>query len=145
MKTLSKKKIEQLKKLWFIYGNNGKKYSLKGHKFIQCFIEDVEDRMKHAKCDTVKEYFKKMKYFYNVTMSDEFYEEARKIIFGLKDYVVGVTNNKNAPNQMAVKVSLYNDKLSFYDNCMENGSSAITSKIITSKNKKDAKEKYERR
>ena len=142
MKTLSKKKIEQLKKLWFIYGNNGKRHSLKGHKFLQAFIENLPYRMKQAKCDTIEAYFKKMKCFYKASTSNEFYKDALKTIFGLKDYVVGVTNNKNASNQMAIKVSLYDEKLSFYDNCMRNGSNPITSKIITSKNKTDAKEKY---
>lgn len=38
--------IEQLKaleKLWFIYGNNGKKHSHCNHRYIQNFIEAGED------------------------------------------------------------------------------------------------------
>lgn len=34
---------KQLEKLWFVYGNMGKKHSHHNHKFIQAFIEQEED------------------------------------------------------------------------------------------------------
>jgi hypothetical protein len=40
---LTEDQIEKLNNLWFIYGNNGKKFSMKDHKFIQGFIEHKED------------------------------------------------------------------------------------------------------
>jgi hypothetical protein len=36
---LTPNQMKQLEKLWFIYGNNGKKSSLRLHKFLQGFIE----------------------------------------------------------------------------------------------------------
>jgi len=41
---LSLKQIEQLRKLWFVYGNSGKKETLFNHKYIQGFLEAQEDR-----------------------------------------------------------------------------------------------------
>lgn len=41
---LSEKQMEALKKLWFLYGNRGKKETLFNHKYIQGFIEAKEDR-----------------------------------------------------------------------------------------------------
>ena len=40
---LTEDQIEKLNDLWFIYGNHGKKHSMKDHKFIQGFIEHKED------------------------------------------------------------------------------------------------------
>jgi hypothetical protein len=37
---------EALTKLWFIYGNGGKKATLGNHKFIQCLLELNEDYRK---------------------------------------------------------------------------------------------------
>ncbi len=33
-----------LEKLWFVYGNHGRKHSHAGHRFVQCFLENGEDR-----------------------------------------------------------------------------------------------------
>lgn len=41
---LSTKQIEELNKLWFMFGNNGKKSTLFNHKYIQGFLERSEDR-----------------------------------------------------------------------------------------------------
>lgn len=40
---LSTKKRQSLSKLWFIYGNKGKKHSHCNHRFIQNLIEHGED------------------------------------------------------------------------------------------------------
>ncbi len=40
---LSVEQLKQLNKLWFIYGNNGKKHSHLNHKWIQGFLERNED------------------------------------------------------------------------------------------------------
>jgi hypothetical protein len=34
---------EKLNNLWFIFGNGGKKHSMKDHKFIQGFLEHNKD------------------------------------------------------------------------------------------------------
>ena len=34
---------EELNNLWFVYGNGGKKSTMKDHKFIQGFLEYGED------------------------------------------------------------------------------------------------------
>ncbi len=36
----------ELERLWFIYGNGGKKHTLGNHKFIQCLLESNEDYRK---------------------------------------------------------------------------------------------------
>ena len=41
---LSQKQKECFEKLWFIYGNNGRKCTMLNHKLIQGFIEYNEDR-----------------------------------------------------------------------------------------------------
>jgi hypothetical protein len=33
----------KLRKLWFIYGNNGAKHSHTNHRYIQNFLENAED------------------------------------------------------------------------------------------------------
>ena len=33
-----------MEELWFVYGNHGRKYSHAGHRFVQCFLENGEDR-----------------------------------------------------------------------------------------------------
>jgi len=33
-----------LEELWFVYGNHGRKHSRAGHRFVQCFLENGEDR-----------------------------------------------------------------------------------------------------
>ena len=43
MTPLTKEQIKQLEKLWFIYGNKGKKHTHHNHRFIQNFIEAGED------------------------------------------------------------------------------------------------------
>jgi hypothetical protein len=42
---LTKEQMEAFKKLWFIYGNNGKKHTLFNHKAIQGFLEANENRL----------------------------------------------------------------------------------------------------
>lgn len=41
---LTENQTEELKKLWFVYGNSGKKSTLFNHKYIQGFLEVGEDR-----------------------------------------------------------------------------------------------------
>ena len=41
---LTELQLNQLEKLWFVYGNNGRKSTLFNHKYIQGFIEAGEDR-----------------------------------------------------------------------------------------------------
>lgn len=41
--TLNEKQIKALEKLWFIYGNNGKKHSHMNHRFIQNLLSRGED------------------------------------------------------------------------------------------------------
>lgn len=41
----------KLEELWFIYGNHGKKHSMRGHRFIQCFLEQDEDTRDFFKPD----------------------------------------------------------------------------------------------
>lgn len=43
---LSSEQIEAFRKLWFIYGNHGKKCTSLNHKLIQGFFEYQEDRRK---------------------------------------------------------------------------------------------------
>lgn len=45
MKTieLTEEQRYNLEKLWFIYGNHGKKHTHRSHRFIQCFLEQGED------------------------------------------------------------------------------------------------------
>ena len=43
---LTKKQREKLENLWFVYGNNGRKHTIAGHKFIQGFLEHGEDLRK---------------------------------------------------------------------------------------------------
>ena len=40
---LSEQQREKLEKLWFIYGNNGKKHTHHNHRFIQNILEHGED------------------------------------------------------------------------------------------------------
>lgn len=40
---LSEEQRKQLNKLWFIYGNNGKKHSHSNHRFIQNLLTNGED------------------------------------------------------------------------------------------------------
>lgn len=40
---LTQIQIKELGKLWFIYGNNGKKHTHHNHRYIQNFIEHGED------------------------------------------------------------------------------------------------------
>lgn len=40
---ITEEQMKQLMKLWFIYGNNGKKHTHHNHRFIQNFIEHNED------------------------------------------------------------------------------------------------------
>jgi hypothetical protein len=40
---LSKEQRDKLNKLWFIYGNHGKKCTFHNHKFIQSLLERGED------------------------------------------------------------------------------------------------------
>ncbi len=35
---------QALEKLWFVYGNNGPKHTRANHRFVQCFLENGEDR-----------------------------------------------------------------------------------------------------
>jgi len=41
---LTELQLNQLNKLWFVYGNSGKKSTMFNHKYIQGFIEVGEDR-----------------------------------------------------------------------------------------------------
>jgi hypothetical protein len=41
--TLTEDQKKGLMKLWFIYGNRGKKHSHGNHRFIQCILEHGED------------------------------------------------------------------------------------------------------
>lgn len=43
---LTTDQITALNKLWFVYGNNGKKHTHHNHRFIQNFIESSEDTRK---------------------------------------------------------------------------------------------------
>jgi len=40
---LTEEQKNQLKDIWFIYGNNGKKHTLSGHKYIQKLLDQGED------------------------------------------------------------------------------------------------------
>jgi len=40
---LTENQIKELTKLWFIYGNNGKKHTHHNHRYIQNFLEHGED------------------------------------------------------------------------------------------------------
>lgn len=42
-RTLTEDQRKQLQKLWFIYGNNGKKHSHMNHRFIQNLLSRGED------------------------------------------------------------------------------------------------------
>lgn len=33
----------KLERLWFVYGNHGKKHGHSGHRFTQCLLEEGED------------------------------------------------------------------------------------------------------
>lgn len=46
--TIQRKKLEDL---WFVYGNNGPKSTLRRHKFIQGFVEHGEDYRSFYKPD----------------------------------------------------------------------------------------------
>lgn len=41
---LTENQVKELEKLWFVFGNNGKKSTLFNHKYIQGFLEAGEDR-----------------------------------------------------------------------------------------------------
>lgn len=57
----------------------------------------------------------------------------------MKKFIVGRTNCRNAANKFAIKCFLYDDNLSFYDNCEKHTIKAITSKIIFATSKIEAK------
>lgn len=41
--TITEDQKKKLMKLWFVYGNNGKKHTHHNHRYIQNFIEHDED------------------------------------------------------------------------------------------------------
>jgi hypothetical protein len=43
MITLTETQLLELNKLWFIFGNNGKKHTHANHRYIQNLIEHAED------------------------------------------------------------------------------------------------------
>ncbi len=43
--TLTESQIERFRKLWFIYGNHGKKCTLLNHKLVQGFYQYRENRI----------------------------------------------------------------------------------------------------
>lgn len=43
---LTEQQKADLTKLWFIFGNGGKKYTLGNHRYIQCLLEDNQDYRK---------------------------------------------------------------------------------------------------
>jgi hypothetical protein len=43
MKELTEKQRRELEKLWFVFGNNGKKHTHCNHRYIQNFLEQGED------------------------------------------------------------------------------------------------------
>lgn len=40
---INEQQQKALQKLWFVYGNGGKKHTHHNHRFIQCLIESQED------------------------------------------------------------------------------------------------------
>jgi len=76
-KIFSQEQHEKLHELWRKYGNNGKEHSLKGHKFIQSLIENLDKRMKS---DSFNVYFFKLKKFYGLKKTDLLYKEVYAII-----------------------------------------------------------------
>ena len=69
---------KELKRLWFIYGNNGIKSTPSNHHFIQSFIENLDIRMKHYK--SFKEYFYGIKSFYKIRKNNELYNLVYEIL-----------------------------------------------------------------
>jgi len=76
-KILSQKQHEKLHLLWQIYGNNGKKHSLTGHKFIQSLVESLNERMRD---DSFPIYFEKIKKFYRLKTTDEIFKDVYDVI-----------------------------------------------------------------
>ena len=43
--TLTESQVDRFRKLWFVYGNDGKKCTLFNHKLVQGFYESRENRI----------------------------------------------------------------------------------------------------
>jgi len=76
---LTKKQQRKLQKLWFEYGNNGRKSTMFNHKYIQGFLEYGEDR-KEPYLDGIEEL--KKKGFEKDAITQECITEVEKIVYG---------------------------------------------------------------
>jgi len=78
--TLTEDQKKQLMKIWFVYGNNGKKHSHHNHRFIQNYIEHGEDTEEFYRNADMGRTIKAGIDVNTVKLSDECVAEVRKIL-----------------------------------------------------------------
>jgi len=76
---LSETQRRKLEKIWFVYGNNGKKHTHRNHRFIQNFLESGEDTEKfYRNADTRVDKLKTPKM--SEALTDECVNAVRQIL-----------------------------------------------------------------
>lgn len=78
--TLTEDQKKQLMKIWFVYGNNGKKHSHHNHRFIQNCIEHGEDTEEFYRNADMGRTVKAGIDINTIVLSDECVAEVRKIL-----------------------------------------------------------------
>jgi len=78
---LTEEQTKAMHKLWFVFGNGGKKSTLFNHKLIQGFVEHLEDRRSDYACvnENIEEKYGK-KYALENGITDECLNEIKKIL-----------------------------------------------------------------
>lgn len=79
---LSKEQVKKLNRLWFIFGNSGKKETLFNHKYIQGFLEANEDR-KEPYLQGIERL--KERGISNMAITQECIDEVEKIVYFNKE------------------------------------------------------------
>jgi len=77
---ITEKQKNEIINLWYEYGNNSPKCTTRYHKFIQGFLENVEDRMSRNKCNSMLQFYEKMRVFYKLSKKDIVAEKILQII-----------------------------------------------------------------